>query len=107
VPEVIERKGPAVFEGQESWAPTKPPGRYQAEIVSGEMREKSHQGKAQVTLDEGSSHGWRLVSATTTYSGGFFITGIYWDTTPGKEEPPWGSDVDEEAAEDERGDPRR
>lgn len=58
------------------------PGRYQVEIISGELRTKSHHGKVQEALNEGSSRGWRLVSATTTYSDSCFTTGIYWDTSP-------------------------
>lgn len=57
-------------------------GRYQVEIVSGQLRQKSHQEKIQATLDEGSARGWRLVSATTTNASGSFVTGIYWDTNP-------------------------
>lgn len=45
-------------------------GRYRAEIVSGEMREKNHERNVQEALDAGSARGWRLV------------TGIYWDTAP-------------------------
>lgn len=59
-----------------------PTGRYRAEIVSGEMRQKSHQTKEQESLDEGAARGWRLVSATTTNAAGSYVTGIYWDTTP-------------------------
>lgn len=59
-----------------------PAGRYRAEIVSGEMRQKSHQDKVQETLDEGAARGWRLVSATTTNASGVYVTGIYWDTAP-------------------------
>ena len=58
------------------------PVRYQVEIISGEFRTKSHRGKVQEALNEGSSRGWRLVSATTTYSESGFTTGIYWDTAP-------------------------
>lgn len=57
-------------------------GRYQAEIVAGEMRQKSHLAKVQEHLDEGSARGWRLVSANTTNAAGTYVTGIYWDTTP-------------------------
>ncbi|MGF1470555.1 MAG: hypothetical protein ACFB50_02290 [Rubrobacteraceae bacterium] len=55
-------------------------GRYQFRIVAGEMRVKSHEKKVQEALDEGSSRGWRLVSATTTNATGTYVTGIYWDT---------------------------
>ncbi|HEX5849277.1 MAG TPA: hypothetical protein VFY59_08770 [Rubrobacter sp.] len=58
-----------------------PTGRYRAEIVAGEMRQKSHQTKVQERLDEGAAKGWRLVSATTTNATGSYVTGIYWDTT--------------------------
>jgi hypothetical protein len=58
------------------------PGRYQVEIISGQIRQKSHQKDVQETLNEGSAKGWRLVSATTTNVGGAYVTGIYWDTTP-------------------------
>jgi hypothetical protein len=54
-----------------------PTGRYRAEIVTGELRQKSHQAKVQEQLDEGAARGWHLVSATTTNA-----TGIYWDTAP-------------------------
>ena len=53
-----------------------PTGRYRAEIVAGEMRQKSHQTRVQERLDEGAPKGWRLVSATTTNA-----TGTNWDTT--------------------------
>ena len=59
-----------------------PTGRYRAEIVTGEMRQKSHQAKVQEYLDEGAARGWRLVSATTTNATGSYVTGIYWDTAP-------------------------
>jgi hypothetical protein len=58
------------------------PVRYQVEIISGELRTNTHQGKIQEALNEGSSRGWRLVSATTAYSDSCFTTGIYWDTAP-------------------------
>lgn len=61
---------------------TMPGGRYQARIVSGQMRQKSHHEKVQEALDEGSARGWRLVSATTTNASGSFVTGIYWDASP-------------------------
>jgi hypothetical protein len=67
-----------MFEGEVS---SSAPGRYRVEIVSGEMRSVSHQEKVQEILDEGAARGWRLVSATTTNGTGFFVTGIYWDTT--------------------------
>ena len=69
-----------MFGGQESQAGSLS-GRYRAEIISGEMRTKSHQKKVQEALNEGGARGWRLVSATTNPSG-FFVTGIYWDTMP-------------------------
>ena len=59
-----------------------PTGRYRFRIVAGEMRVKSHEQKVQEALDEGSSRGWRLVSATTTNATGAYVTGIYWNTTP-------------------------
>jgi hypothetical protein len=59
-----------------------PSGRYQAEIVAGEVRPKSHQSKVQERLDKSAARGWRLVSATTTNATGSYVTGIYWDTTP-------------------------
>ena len=57
-------------------------GRYRVVLVSGEMRQKSHQQSVQQALDEGSAQGWRLVSATTTNASGAWVTGVYWDTTP-------------------------
>ncbi len=57
-------------------------GRYRVELVSGEMRQKSHQQSVQQVLDEGSARGWKLVSATTTNTSGAWVTGVYWDTTP-------------------------
>lgn len=59
-----------------------PAGSYRAEILAGEMRQKSHQAKVPVHLDEGAARGWRLVSANTTNATGSYVTGIYWDTTP-------------------------
>ncbi len=58
------------------------PGRYTLELVSGELRQKSHQSSVQRALDEGSARGWRLVSATTTNASGSWVTGVYWDTAP-------------------------
>ena len=57
-------------------------GRYRVELVSGEMRQKSHQQSVQRSLDEGGARGWRLVSATTTNASGSWVTGVYWDTAP-------------------------
>ncbi len=57
-------------------------GRYRVDLVSGEMRQKSHQKSVQETLDEGSARGWRLVSASTTNASGAWVTAIYWDTMP-------------------------
>lgn len=57
-------------------------GPYQVEMVTGELRQKSHQAKVQERLDEGTVRGWRLVSATTTNATGSYVTGIYWDTAP-------------------------
>ena len=57
-------------------------GRYRAEIVAGEMRQKSHLAKVQERLNEGAARGWRLVSANTTNATGSYVTGIYWDTVP-------------------------
>lgn len=57
-------------------------GRYRDQIVAGEFRVKSHEQKVQEALDEGSSRGWRRVSATTTNATGAYVTGIYWDTVP-------------------------
>jgi len=53
-----------------------PAGRYRAEIVAGEMRQKSHQSRVHERLGDGAAKGWRLVGATTTNA-----TGTYWDTT--------------------------
>ncbi len=68
-----------MFGGGEERTPT---GRYRVEIVAGEYRVKSHQNKVQEALDEGSSRGWRLVSATTNNASGSYVTGIYWETAP-------------------------
>ena len=68
-----------MFGGSEERTPT---GRYRFQIVTGEMRVKSHQNKVQEALDEGSSWGWSLINATTTNASGYYVTGIYWDTTP-------------------------
>ena len=57
-------------------------GRYRVDLVSGEMRQKSHQKSVQETLDEGSARGWRLVSANTTNASSVYVTAVYWDTTP-------------------------
>jgi len=57
-------------------------GRYRVELVSGEMRQKSHQQSVQRVLDEGGTRGWHLVSATTTNASGAWVTGVYWDTAP-------------------------
>jgi hypothetical protein len=57
-------------------------GRYRMEIVTGEMRTKSHQRKVQEALNEGGNRGWELVSATTTNATGAFVTSLYWDTSP-------------------------
>ncbi|MBA2692825.1 MAG: hypothetical protein H0U65_10080 [Rubrobacter sp.] len=57
-------------------------GRYQARLVSGQMRQKSHQQSVQEVLDEGAAKGWRLVNATTTNASGAWVTSVYWDTTP-------------------------
>lgn len=54
------------------------------ELVSGELRQKSHQQSVQRALDGGSARGWRLVSATTTNASGSWVTGVYWDTAPGR-----------------------
>lgn len=70
-----------MFKSEEQ-EPTMSGGRYQARLVSGQMRRKSHQEKVQEALDEGSARGWRLVSATTTNASGSFVTGIYWDASP-------------------------
>lgn len=70
-----------MFGGQESQAGSLP-GRYRVEIVSGQMRQRSHQEKVQESLNEGGARSWRLVSATTTSASGVFVTGIYWDTAP-------------------------
>jgi hypothetical protein len=55
--------------------------RYRVQII-GEMRTGSHQEKVQEALDKGSDAGWQLVSAMTNNATGFFVTGVYWDTTP-------------------------
>lgn len=57
-------------------------GRSTVELVSGELRQESHQQSVQRALDEGSARGWRLVSATTTNASGSWVTGDYWDTAP-------------------------
>ncbi len=57
-------------------------GRYRVDLVSGEMRQKSHQKSVQETLDEGSASGWRLVRANTTNASSVYVTAVYWDTTP-------------------------
>ncbi len=57
-------------------------GRYQVRLVSGQMRQKSHQQGVQEILDEGAARGWRLVSANSTNASGAWVTSIYWDTTP-------------------------
>ena len=57
-------------------------GRYRVEMVSGQMRQKSHQQSVQRALDEGSARGWRLVSATTTNAAGTWVIGVYWDAAP-------------------------
>jgi hypothetical protein len=57
-------------------------GRYQVELVTGGMRQKSHQAKVQERLNECAARGWRLVSATTTNATGTYVTGVYWDTVP-------------------------
>ena len=71
-------EGGLVFQGEAR----EPTGRYRAEVVAGEMRQKSHQSKVQEHLDEGAARGWWLVSATTTNAAGSYVTGIYWDTAP-------------------------
>ena len=57
------------------------PGRYEVQLVSGELREKTHQRNVQQALNEGASRGWRLVSASTTNTAGSWITSLYWDTS--------------------------
>jgi hypothetical protein len=57
-------------------------GRYRVDLVSGEMRQKSHQQSVQDTLDAGSAAGWRLVNATTTNASGAWVSAVYWDTAP-------------------------
>ncbi len=59
-----------------------PPGRYQVQLVSGELGEKTHQRNVQQALNEGASRGWRLVSAGTTNGTGYWVTSLYWDTSP-------------------------
>jgi hypothetical protein len=71
-------RGGRVFESESRGSTS---GRYRVELVSGEMRQKSHQQSVQRALDEGSARGWRLVSATTTNASGAWVTGVYWDTT--------------------------
>lgn len=68
-----------MFRDQERREPT---GRYRVEIITSEMRRKSHLKKVQERLDEGGASPWHLVSANTTNATGFYVTGIYWDTTP-------------------------
>lgn len=76
--EAARIEGGIVFESEAR----QPTGRYRAEIVTGELRQKSHQNNVQECLDEGSARGWRLVSATTSNATGSYVTGIYWDTAP-------------------------
>ncbi len=57
-------------------------GRYRVALVSGEIRQKSHEESVQQALDVGSARGWGLVSATTTNASGTWVTAIYWDTAP-------------------------
>lgn len=78
MPEAAHVEGGLVFDSEARGTT----GRYRAEIVAGEMRQKSHQAKVQERLDEGAARGWRLVSANTTNATGSYVTGIYWDTTP-------------------------
>jgi hypothetical protein len=61
-----------------------PVGRYQVEIISGDMMQRSHLPKVQQRLNEGEQRGWGLVSASTSNEamGSGWITSIYWDTTP-------------------------
>ena len=58
-----------------------PVGRYRAETISGQLRQKSHLAKVQERLNEGDARGWRLLSASTTNASGAHFTSIYWDTT--------------------------
>jgi hypothetical protein len=78
VPEVAHVEGGFVFDSEVG----QPTGRYQMEMVTGELRQKSYQTKVQERLNEGAARGWRLVSATTTNATGSYVTGIYWDTAP-------------------------
>lgn len=66
----------------ESSAQSTATGRYRVEIVTGEMRAKSHERKVQEALDKGSVEDWRLVNATTTNASSIYVTALYWDTAP-------------------------
>ena len=61
---------------------TTPTGRYRFQIVTGEMRQKTHERNVQEALNEGASNRWQLVSATTTNAAGSWVTSLYWDTEP-------------------------
>ncbi|MGH3146745.1 MAG: hypothetical protein ACRDTR_13200 [Rubrobacter sp.] len=76
-----QRREVSVFESESRGGAS---GRYRVELVSGEMRQKTHQQSVQRALDEGSASGWRLVSATSSNAGGSWVTGVYWDTAPGR-----------------------
>jgi len=41
-----------------------------------------HQRSVQEALDAGGTHGWELLSATTTYTGSSYVTSLYWATSP-------------------------
>lgn len=56
-------------------------GRYSFEMVSGHLRQKSHESDVQKALNEGASRGWELVNASYAYSGSH-ITALVWDTSP-------------------------
>jgi len=57
-------------------------GRYRVELVSGQLREGPHERTVQQALNEGGTRAWELVSATTTYTGGGYVTALYWDASP-------------------------
>lgn len=57
-------------------------GRYRFEMVSGHLREKSHKSDVQEALNAGADKGWELVNASHSFSGGGYVTALFWDTTP-------------------------
>lgn len=55
--------------------------RYSFEMVTGHLRQKSHENDVQEALNAGVTKGWELVNASHTYSGGY-TTALFWDTAP-------------------------